>query len=121
MDNLYIFQKHAGYLDMKISGVYRFEEFISLPEIILKECRQEKLDKVLVDTSDVDYSALVEMHRYDLGKELANNLGYRIKIAVIVPAIHINKFMETVAINRGARVLVVSCIDSARQWLNEEL
>jgi len=117
MKSKYSFEKKFHYLQMKISGEYDKNEFLSFPEIFLIKSKEAKMSRILVDTLDVDYNKLSIIDRFFLGEELAEKTRGEIKIAIVVPAQYINKFVETVAINRGANVFIVDTIKEAKEWL----
>ena len=52
-----------------------------------------------------------------MGEKSAKILGYKIKVAVVWPEKHINKFAETVSFNRGGNMYVVGDIKKAIEWI----
>jgi hypothetical protein len=113
----YEIELRTDYVYMKIVGVYNSQQFMGLPEIILNECGKVKSEKILVDMLNVDFSNLSTMERYFLGEEFAKVISYHASVAAVVPEKVITKFLETVAINRGANIVVASDFSVAESWL----
>jgi hypothetical protein len=61
------------------------------------------------------------MDRFFIAENIANLLRARVKLAVVWPKQHINRFAETVAVNRGSSMIVVDTIDAAHRWLLSEV
>ena len=116
----YTVQKRTDYLYMKVTGVYNSQQFMELPRVILNECKKAGSNKILVDALEVDFANLSTMERYFLGEEFAKVISYHATIAAVVPEKTITKFMETVATNRGANLLVAGDLKSAELWLNAQ-
>lgn len=76
----------------------------------MKSQQAFELKKDYLSTSD----------RYFLGENLALKLEKEIAIAVVWPVEHIDKFAETVALNRGGKMFVVGDVKSAEEWLKKE-
>lgn len=57
------------------------------------------------------------MDRFFIAEKLASHIGGKLKLAIVWPEEHINKFAETVAVNRGGIINVVDTIDAAKKWL----
>ena len=102
---------------MIITGEYNSSDFHSYPKTILAECEKERMSKVLVNALEVKGTNISTMDRFFLGEEISKTFGPKIKIAVAWPAQDINKFAETVALNRGAYIRVMGDINSAEKWL----
>jgi hypothetical protein len=116
-ESKYEIELRTDYVYMKIVGVYNSQQFMGLPEIILNECGKVKSEKILVDMLNVDFSNLSTMERYFLGEEFAKVISYHASVAAVVPEKVITKFLETVAINRGANIVVASDFSVAESWL----
>jgi hypothetical protein len=116
----YEIELRTDYVYMKIVGVYNSQQFMGLPEIILNECGKVKSEKILVDMLNVDFSNLSTMERYFLGEEFAKVISYHASVAAVVPEKVITKFLETVATNRGANIVVVSDFSIAEAWLKNQ-
>jgi hypothetical protein len=90
---------------------------MSLPKMILEKCQQENISKALINLLDLIATDFPTMDRFEVGKEIARVLHADIKLAVAGPQRLINKFAETVAVNRGALINVVSDLKTAEDWL----
>jgi hypothetical protein len=66
---------------------------------------------------DVEGTDVSVMDRFILGEKVAELLSYKIKAAVVWPENDITKFAETVASNRGGKLIVVGNEDDALKWL----
>ena len=121
MRSNYLFGKTENYMTLVISGEYDKDDFLSYPQLILDECEKEKLYKILVDGSNLTGTNLPTMDRYFIGETIAKMLGGKVKLAVVWPKKHINKFAETVAVNRGSSIIVVDTIGTAHEWLLGEV
>ena len=115
-----VIERKANYLYFTLSGEYDKNNFMSYPQKVAEVCEREKIHNVLINALNVSGTNLPTMDRYFLGESIALLLGPKIKLAVIWPNQHINKFVETVAVNRGAQILVVGDIETAKQWLLKE-
>ena len=117
MKSKYSFEKKENYLLLTITGDYAKEDFIAYADIILEHCEKENFKKILVDTLNVTYTNLATMDRFFIGENLANVLGPKIKLTMVMPKEHINKFAENVAVNRGGKVFVTNSVETAEDWL----
>lgn len=117
MKSNYLFKRGKSYLYLTISGEYDFSDFENYIEIIKHECEKEKIFKVIMDVNDVVGTDVALADRFFLGEKSAKILGYKIKVAVVWPEKHINKFAETVSFNRGGNMYVVGDIKKAIEWI----
>ena len=104
------------YLHYKCCGDYSLKEGEQLLQKIYNTCLKYKVKSVLVDITEKN-GHIPDVHRFLLGKFIAQLYSYKIKIAVIGRRDEINKFSEDVAINRGGRLLVTADKDEAVVWL----
>jgi hypothetical protein len=107
------------YILFEVSGEYDFHYFKNLFSIIKTECTERKTDRAICDTSKAGKIFKSEMERYYIGKEIANQTGHKIKLALAGKKNNINYFGETVAVNRGAFFRVFSDFKQAEEWLLE--
>ena len=117
MKSNYKFITNDHYITLVISGEYDKDDFLSYPQLILDKCDTEKADKILVDGSNLGSTNLPTMDRFFIAEKLANLLRGKVKVAVIWPKEHINKFAENVAVNRGTSMIVVDTFEAAHEWL----
>lgn len=113
----YIFEIRKDYLYVATAGEYHFSDFMSLPKMILEKCQQENRSKALINLLDLVATDFPTMDRFEIGKEIARVLHADIKLSVAGPQRLINNFAETVAVNRGALMNVVSDLETAEDWL----
>jgi len=116
MQSEYLLEKKSGYINFTISGPYNAVKFHCYAKIIAETCGKEKLNRVLVNALNVKGTDLSILERYFIGEKIAELLP-AIKIAVVWPEKDINKFAETVALNRGAFINVIGDVEKAKKWL----
>jgi hypothetical protein len=109
------FEIFDEYLKIHISGENPYAEIEEIIATIKRLADENNRAKVLVDTMKI--SGLSEMEKYFAGEQGAKVLGHKIKTAVVSQPEKINKFMETVAVNRGARLRVFGTEPEALNWL----
>lgn len=102
---------------MAITGEYDKMEFLSFGKIIKNECEKENTYKILVNSLDLKGTNTPTMDRFDLGVEIAAVFGSKIKLAAVWPEKDIDRFTETVAVNRGGNIYVAGDMESAKKWL----
>jgi len=117
MESQFLFEVKEGYLQLNITGAYDIDVFLSLPAIIKAKCEKEKMFKVLVNGLDIKDADLTTSDRYFLGEKFGEEFRHYINIAVVWPAIYIDKFAETVALNRGGKMYVTGDFTTAEEWL----
>jgi len=105
-----------GYLKITLAGETPGPEARLLLQKIKVLADESGKSKILVDGLNVS-APMPDMERYDVGELAAAVFGHRYKIAVIYRLEHINKFMENVAVNRGAYLNVVGSELEAIEWL----
>lgn len=120
LESRYTIETRKECVYMKVTGVYNSQQFMGLPKIMLDECVKADSNKILVDAREVDFTNLSTMERYFLGEEFANVISYHVSVAIVVPEKIITKFLETVATNRGAKMQVVSDLETAKAWLKNQ-
>ena len=72
---------------------------------------------MLLDILGVEGIEVPTLERYFLGVEAAEQLRYKVKLAVVWHSEFINYIAETVAVNRGGNVKAFSRIEPALEWL----
>jgi len=60
------------------------------------------------------------MDRYELGVMIAEKFPFKYKLAVLAKREFITKFAETVAVNRGAEMLVSHDLKEIRKWFKSK-
>src|SRR4029079_2128394 len=112
----YSIERRKDYLCFTITGEYDTNEFKSHAEFLARECQKEKISKILVNALQMSGTNLTTMERYLVGEKIAEMFP-TIKLAVAWPEKDIDKFAETVAINRGGFIQVVPDVETAEKWL----
>jgi hypothetical protein len=114
-----IYRDQAGYLAVKASGLWTERNVKTLIDGIKSETEDRNVTRVLLDLRGFSRPEN-EVIRYVSGEYLAKVLGFKIKVSVIGMKENINRFAETVALNRGARLSVTDDESAALQWLTED-
>jgi len=117
MKSKYTIEKNNSYLCITISGEYYKSDFLHYPKIVADACERQGIFKVLINGLNLYGTDVPTMDRFFIGENIAITLGSNIKIAVVWPDEHINKFAETVAVNRGSLITVVGKVSEAEAWL----
>jgi hypothetical protein len=112
-------QNKGDYLFVEVSEPYSLKLAISTIHEVTDHCQEENLYKVLIDMSKVE-GHLSIFDRYLVGIEIVRLWGLRIKAVVLAKPSMINRVTENTAVNRGAKLHVVSDMESALQWLEVE-
>ncbi len=110
------FEIKGDYLLMTPSHHYSLVQYKAALTEAATLCKQNQLNKILADARTIEAS-IPTFDRFELGVEIANILGGKIKIAILVPAAIIDKLGENAALNRGGRVMVTSSLEQALDWL----
>ena len=112
-------QNMGDYLFVEVSEPYSLNKLIATIHEVAEHCQKENLNKVLVDISKMDGSPPM-FDRYRLGLEMVKAWGPRIKVAVIARPGMVNRMTENTAVNRGAKVMAASDVETALDWLEVE-
>jgi len=102
---------------MYVSGDYDFHDFVTYLKIIYAKCENERIFKMIFNALNVKGIDIPAIERYYLGIETAEQLNYKVKLAVIWHKEYTTHFAETVAINRGGIVSVFESMQTALNWL----
>ena len=111
-----VFQNKGNYLFVEAIEPYSLKFLISMIHELNAHCQKGGLDQALVDLRNMEGEMSI-MDRYDVGVEVAKVLGSRIKVAAVAQPSRINFMVETVAVNRGAKLKVFVDIEKAMEWL----
>jgi len=115
--SLSIFSKQEdGYILLKATGRYNRKEVQDLSNSIHAQLADNECKNLLVDISEMS-GKIPNIDRFLLGEYVAKfrESGYR--IALVYRAEGINKFFETVAVNRAIKIIVVPDIQAGLTWL----
>lgn len=94
-------------------ATHEIPAFINAASVAVRDTDR---DKLLVDVLDFK-GKMNEVDRHVAGKHVASVFGYRIKVAVLMPADQITKMAELTATNRGAQLFVTCSEPEAIKWL----
>ncbi|MFK7757675.1 MAG: hypothetical protein AB8B53_12165 [Flavobacteriales bacterium] len=109
-----------GLMVISLEGEFSPKGFMALPEKILEHCKLEDTYNVLINSIEVNYQSLTTMHRFNLGEKFAEELGGKVNLAIVLRSEYLNKFGETVAVNRGLKGFATDSLEEARNWFVEQ-
>jgi hypothetical protein len=110
-----------GYLYVEYSEPYQFNNLVDIMNEVVALCKTENYQKFLVDISGMT-GKVAPMERFELAVKGASLFLYKGKYAIVYRKEEINRFAETVGVNRGLNARIFSDMDEAMKWLgvNEE-
>ena len=106
----------GNYLHVEVSGIYSLKFFIEIIREITEHGEKEKLNKLLVDISNVDGNPSI-LERYEIGLEISKHWVKDIQAAAVVREEVVSQMAENVAVNRGANFQVFTKVEPALEWL----
>ncbi len=116
-----LIERRNGYLYVEYSEPYQFNKLIEMMHEVLAVCEKESYQKFLVDISKME-GKVAPMERFELAVKGASLFQYKGKYAFVYRKEEINRFAETVGVNRGLNARIFSDMNDAMKWLgvNEE-
>ncbi len=105
-----------GYLYVEYSEPYQFNNLVDMMNEVLVVCETESYQKFLVNISDMT-GKVAPMERFELAVKGASLFLYKGKYAVVYRKEEINRFAETVSVNRGLNARIFIDMDEAMKWL----
>jgi|SRR4026207_184307 hypothetical protein len=111
-----VYQNKGTYLFVEPSEPYSLHLILTMVQEIADHCQKEDLHKVLVDLTQMEGNPNI-LDRYTIGVEVARICGATIQGAAIAKQSITNYMVENVAVNRGAKLKVVSTFEEAMKWL----
>jgi hypothetical protein len=113
------YEKKGDYVIMTPERSYTLNSYKESLREAEEYCRKYGLRKILADIS-MSQESIPVFDRFQLGIEMANVFGNKIKMAILAPPAMIDKLGENSAVNRGAQVFVTSSREQALEWLENE-
>jgi hypothetical protein len=117
MKSTHVIKRVADHLYMTVSGEYDLQDFKSYVKIIRDTCEEEQIFKTIMNTLDIKGIDVPTIERYFMGVEVAEQLSFRIKLAIVWHKEYTNYIGEIVALNRGGNVGVFANDEAAMKWL----
>ena len=102
---------------MVIRGEWTNESARKIIDQIRIESERRRFEKVLVDLTELS-SPEKELTRFISGELIAKILGFSRKVAAFANPKQINRFAETLAVNRGASFKIFENKFAEILWLN---
>ena len=110
------FKTEENYLHVQASGVWDAVGAKKALTQVREKADEKQRTSILIDCIDLR-QPIVEMHRYYTGEAIAQILGRPYKTVAYMQEEESNKFLENVAINRGADFFVTKNYHKALNWL----
>ena len=110
------FTQGPNYLIAKVAGEWTILEISKVIDDIKAEADKQHLNLILLDAMDLS-SPKDEMIRFATGEKIAATFVFPRKLAGFAQSEKINRFTETVAINRYANFRIFGSEEDARLWL----
>jgi len=117
MRSSYTFENKHDYLVMTVAGDYHYWDFVEYPKIARRKCEAENINRILVDLLLVKYTEIPTIELFFLGEILAETIRNRIKMAIVWTGDNYDRFLQTVATNRSARLRIFDLKKTAEFWL----
>jgi hypothetical protein len=111
--------QETGYLSLKVTGAYSLAAFQAVAKRVMVESAKNNQRNILLDIVEVSGN-VPAMDRFFLGEYVSSLWPPAIRVAIVYRATEIDKFFETVAVNRGTQTLVVPDLQTAREWLTKK-
>lgn len=107
------------YLFVKYAGPYQLNVLLRLMDEVAEACLEMGHNKVLVDLREMP-GKISTMDRFQLGVHGSERFRKTAQVAVVYRGEEINRFAETVGLNRGIHARIFSDIEEAQVWLGVE-
>ncbi len=114
-----IIERRNGYVYVEYAKPFNFEKFITISKQVVKICVAEHYQKLLVNISQMT-GKVKPLERFEIGVQGALIFRNKVKIAMLYRAEEIDRFAETVSVNRGLSARIFSEMDQAMEWLEVE-
>ncbi len=107
-----------GYLLVRVSGKHNVDIAKRMFGGIVDQCQQQALTGILFDVRELAGDISLA-DRYTFGEFLGSVQPRTLRIAILANEQHFwpDKFLETVAVNRGGIVRTTTDFDEAHAWL----
>jgi hypothetical protein len=110
------YKEGIGYLIVKVCGQWELGEAKQEMEALRDEANKRGHTRILVDVRDMSPQKS-DLSRYYTGEYIAKILPYPFRVAAIDTPEFINRFVENVAVNRGAFFAAFAQEKAAIEWL----
>lgn len=112
-------EKKGEYIFVDYAEPYVYKNAINLLKEAAEVCAAEKCSKLLL--SFVDMPGKVKtLDRFEFGVQGAIIFRHLKKVGVVYRREEMNRFLETVAVNRGLNIRLFDNFDEAMEWLEVE-
>jgi hypothetical protein len=109
-------EDRGSYIFVKFNEPFQLDRLLKLMDEVAEACRETGCGKVLVDLREMP-GRISAMDRFQMGVYGSKLFQKLAKVAVVYRKEEINRFAETVGMNRGLHARIFSDIEEARAWL----
>ena len=109
----------TGYLSLKVTGAYSLSDFQALANRVMVESAKNNLRNILLDIVEVSGN-VPTLDRFFLGEYVSRLWQPSLRVAIVYRAKDIDKFFETVAVNRATQTIVLPDLQTAWEWLTKK-
>lgn len=97
-----------------------FDQALAYSQAVVEAAKINKSSRILCDERNLDYR-ISTFDTYELGEFASKYASYIMRIAVVChpSSLEDGKFYETVSVNRGLRIRVMTDMDEAIAWIGE--
>ena len=113
------FHNEDGYLRVTICGSWEPKAIQWAIDSVRREALDRCYSRILIDALELE-PARYGHHKYSAAKQIAEQWGPSMRVALLRQAEFQDELIEQVANNRGARVAVKAAQDEAIAWLLHE-
>lgn len=109
------FEVFDEYLKIILSGGNPYNDIAEILTTIKRLAEENNRQRIFIEAIDIITPS--EMQKFHIGELGSGVLTSGIKVAVFSRREYVNKFMENVAVNRGAQLYVAGSKQAALSWL----
>lgn len=109
----------AHYLFFLVTENYHYDEAVQLFKSVREQCDRTSFQKAIIDIRQM-LKEIPQWDRFKLGEQAAIIWGSQIQVAIVTQPDQVNRFFETVAVNRNTQVRVFGDMKAVYPWLQIE-
>jgi hypothetical protein len=113
------FDDAEDYLLVRVKGDWTREGVMAGIRDAAQRAQEVGQTRILLDIRELS-APKADMDRFMAGESIAKVFPFPCKVVAVRSADLIDKFAENVAVNRGAKAIVLSDINEAVRWLTKD-
>lgn len=116
----FVAEPKQGYLYVQVTGLFERERFKAILAMVAQRCRLDERHRVMVDLLG-QTGGLEAIDQHDAGVLIPQVYSRECWVAFVVSeeSVPQYRFLETVALNRGASFRVFTTLKDAGEWLSK--